>query len=122
MRKSKKKNNEKNDEIQKWINRIVLVTLAIVLPILYVYKQVMLKESGITICKIIIKRREPGGGFARGKQTIVEYFVNGKRYETSDFNSNPYSIGDCFKIEYGLKDPQMSNILWDEGKQPCLSE
>lgn len=120
--KSKRKNKKKKS-IQTKINWIISITLMIFLPIAYVHRRQMLKESGITICKVIDKRRKPILGIVRGKQATLEYYVDNHRYETIEWNSRDnYVVGDCFKIEYSFKKPKIADVLWDEGKQPCMSE
>ena len=122
MMKSTRKNKKKKS-IQTKINWVVSITLMIFLPIAYVHKRQMLKESGITICKVIDKRRKPIPGIVRGKQATLEYYVDNHRYETIEWNSSDnYVVGDCFKIEYSFKNPQIADVLWDDGKQPCMSE
>lgn len=123
MMKSTRRNKKKEKSIQTKINWIVSITLMIFLPIAYVHKRQMLKESGITICKVIDKRRKPGAGVVKGKQATLEYYVDNHRYETIEWNSRDnYVVGDCFKIEYSFKKDQIADVLWDEGKQPCMSE
>lgn len=80
MMKSTRKNKKKKS-IQTKINWIISITLMIFLPIAYVHKRQMLKESGVTICKIVGQRLRPGSSAFRGKQVIVEYFVDGQHYE-----------------------------------------
>ena len=122
MIKSTRKNKKKKS-IQTKINWIISITLMIFLPIAYVHKRQMLKESGVTICKIVGQQLRPGSSAFRGKQVIVEYFVDGQHYENIEFEpSVPYAIGDCFKLKYILEKPLIADVLWDEGKQPCMSE
>ena len=122
MIKSTRKNKKKKS-IKTKINWIISITLMIFLPIAYVHKRQMLKESGVTICKIVGQQLRPGSSAFRGKQVIVEYFVDGQHYENIEFEpSVPYAIGDCFKLKYSLEKPRIADVLWDEGKQPCMSE
>ena len=80
----------------------------------------MLEVSDTTICMVIKKYRKPGVGVARGQEGVVEYFISGKRYESTVWNSNDsYNIGDCFLLEYSVENPQISKVLWDKGKQDC---
>lgn len=121
--KNTRKDKKKGKSLQTKINWIVSISLIVLLPIAFVHKHLLLKESGVTICKIIGERRRPGSSAFRGKEVIIEYYVNGKCYESVTFKSSvPNTIGDCFKLEYSLKKPQISDTLWDEGKQPCLDE
>jgi len=87
----------------------ISIALMIFLPIAYVHKRQMLKESGVTICKIVGQQLRPGSSAFRGKQVIVEYFVDGQHYENIEFEpSVPYAIGDCFKLKYSLEKPRDS--------------
>ena len=121
--KSTRSPKKKEKSIQRKINWVVSIILIIFLPIAYIYKCQMLKESGITTCKVIDIRRKPGTGVVRGKQTTVEYFIDNQCYETIEWNSSDnYDIGDCFLLEYSFADPQIADVLWEKGKQPCMSE
>ena len=121
--KSTRSPKKKEKSIQRKINWVVSIILIIFLPIAYIYKCQMLKESGITTCKVIDIRRKPGTGVVRGKQTTVEYFIDNQCYETIEWNSSDnYAIGDCFLLEYSFADPQIADVLWEKGKQPCMSE
>lgn len=123
MMKNTRKDKKKGKSLQTKINWIVSISLIVLLPIAYVHKRQQLKESGFTICKVIDIRRKPGSGVFRGKQATVEYYVNNRRYETIEWNSSDdYAVGDCFKLEYSLEKPKIADVLWDEGKQPCLDE
>ena len=123
MMKSTRSPKKKEKSIQRKINWVVSIILIIFLPIAYIYKCQMLKESGITTCKVIDIRRKPGTGVVRGKQTTVEYFIDNQCYETIEWNSSDnYAIGDCFLLEYSFADPQIADVLWEKGKQPCMSE
>ena len=106
--------------MQQVINYTVVMVLLIVCIFSYCKKQKALEVSDITMCKVIKKYRKPGSGFVRGKETVVEYYVSGKRYEGTAWNSDDsYSIGDCFWLEYSVSSPKTFNILWDKGKQKC---
>ena len=121
--KSTRSPKKKEKSIQRKINWVVSIILIIFLPIAYIYKCQILKESGITTCKVIDIRRKPGTGVVRGKQTTVEYFIDNQCYETIEWNSSDnYAIGDCFLLEYSFADPQIADVLWEKGKQPCMSE
>lgn len=121
--KSTRSPKKKEKSMQTKINWVVSIILIIFLPIAYIYKCQMLKESGITTCKVIDIRRKPGTGVVRGKQATVEHFVDNQCYETIEWNSSDnYAIGDCFLLEYSFADPQIADVLWEKGKQPCMSE
>ena len=110
-------------KMQKRINCVVITIIAIIISVLFAYRYLMLEQSGITVCKVIEKSLKPGTGIVRGEQAIVEYYANGKLYKSIEWNSsNSYMVGDCFKLEYSIKNPQISKVLWSEGKQFCISE
>lgn len=121
--KSTRSPKKKEKSIQIKINWIVSIILIIFLPIAYVHKYQMLEESGITTCKVIDIRRKPGTGVVRGKQVTIEYSVDNQCYETISWHSSDScAVGDCFLLEYSLADPQIADVLWEKGKQACMSE
>ena len=114
----KKKRN--GNKVQRLINYVVPIVLIILWVTSYIKKQKALKLSNITTCRIVKKYQEPGRRIAKGKVTVVEYYVSGKRYECTVWKScSSYNIGDCLLLEYSIKNPQISEILWDKGKQDC---
>ena len=111
---------KQNDRIQQFINYTVVIVLAIVCAFSYFQQQKDLQVSGITLCKVIKKYRKPGAGFFRGKEALIEYYLSGKRYEGTVWNSSDiYNVGDCFWLEYSVNNPKTFNVLWDKGKQNC---
>lgn len=74
----------------------------------------MLKDSNITTCEVIYKRKRPGRGLT-GRVAGVLYYVENKEYRREYINSSDnYKIGDKFLIRYSIKDPGISEVLWDE--------
>ena len=115
-----KKKRKDDNKIQRRINFVVMISLLVICSLSYYHKQRMLEVSNTTICTVIKQHRRAGRGFAKSEETIVEYFVLGKRYESIELNSSDsYNIGDCYFIEYSIENPQISKVLWNKGKQKC---
>ena len=74
--KSTRSPKKKEKSMQTKINWVVSIILIIFLPIAYIYKCQMLKESGITVGKVINIYRRPGTGVARGKLARIVYYVD----------------------------------------------
>lgn len=119
-KKSDKIRKEKNDKGQQIFNYIIIITLSVVCTFSYCQKKRALEVSGFTICKVIKKYRKPVSGFARGDEAVIEYYVSGKRYEYAVWNSSDsYGVGDCFLLKYSIKNPEICEVQWDNGKQDC---
>nr|WP_320058453.1 hypothetical protein [uncultured Bacteroides sp.] len=75
-----------------------------------------MKNSSVTICKIV------GFGHSSGRASsevaIYEYRVNGKLYKSdSPFPSDKsIKIGDCYNLKYSIDDPQVTDVLFEDGK------
>ena len=122
--KSTRSPKKKEKSIQRKINWVVSIILIIFLPIAYIYKCQMLKESGITVGKVINIYLRHGTGVDLGKLARIVYYVDNHRYEINPFwhPGDNNTVGDCFLLEYSLADPQIADVLWEKGKQACMSE
>ena len=116
----KKSDKKKNDKAQQILNYIIITILTVVCTFSYCQKKRALEVSGFTICKVIKKYRKPVRGFARWYIAVIEYYVSGKRYEYEVPNSSDsYGVGDCFLLKYSIKNPEICEVQWDNGKQDC---
>ena len=119
-KKKKKSNKKKSDKGQQIFNYIIITILTVVFTFSYCQQKRALEVSGFTICKVIKKYRQPGRGFARGDLAVIEYYVSGKRYEdTVPNSSDSYGVGDCFLLKFSIKNPEICEVQWDNGKQDC---
>ena len=110
---SKKKNKHKKRDTDKILTIVIVSVLFVVCSVSYIHKTIMLKEYGVTTCVVVHRRNKPG--LSSGFLAKIEYYVNNKQY-THEFpnSSDDYKIGDCFKIRYSIKDPDICEVLWDE--------
>lgn len=117
----KKKNKKKNnDNDQRYFNYFIIVVIAALCITSYFRKKDAMKVTGIVICKLIRESPILGRSISIGKNVTLEYYVERKRYETIRRKpDDSYDIGDCFLLEYSIKDPEICEVLWDNGKQDC---
>ena len=119
-KKKKKSDKKKNDKAQQILSYIIITILTVVCTFSYCQQKRALEVSGFTICKVIKKYRKPVSGFARGDEAVIEYYVSGKRYEDTVWNSSDsYGVGDCFLLKFSIKNPEICEVQWDNGKQDC---
>ena len=110
---SKKKNKHKKRDTDKILTIVIVSVLIVVCSVSYIHQKKMLKEYGVTTCTVVDRRNKPG--LSSGFLAKIEYYVNNKQY-THEFpnSSDNYKIGDRFRIKYSIKDPNISEVLWDE--------
>lgn len=111
---TKKKSKSKKRDTDKILTIVIVSVLFVVCSVSYIHQKIMLKEYGVTTCVVVDRRKKPGKGFY-GYLAKIEYYVNDKQY-THEFpnSSDDYKIGDCFKIRYSIKDPDICEVLWDK--------
>ena len=116
----KKKKNKKNDNGQRYFNYFIIVVITALCITSYIRKKDAMKVKGIVICKLIRESPILGRSISIGKNITLEYYVERKRYETIRRKpDNSYDIGDCFLLEYSIKNPEICEVQWDKGKQNC---
>ena len=115
--------NKKKKLADKRAERIlrcaIVAVVSIVCIFFYYKKQKAMEVTEITICKIIDKISPSRIRRTYYWEALIEYYVDGKRYECSPRWNESYNIGDCLQVEYSVSDPEYCDVLWDRGKQDC---
>ena len=92
-----------------WIRNVFLAIIFYFGVKSYFYQKDAIKDSDITICTIT--------GFQGFKISYAqfEYEVNGVKYNSLDCNyPDSCRKWDQYKMKYSMKDPTVTEILWDE--------
>lgn len=103
----------------KSIFQIILTSLAVLVLFYFVQKgisyyedqkkQKLLAHSGVAM-GLIIKT-----GSMKGSYAVVEYFVDGKRYEKTEASpADDIKRGQRFEIKYSIDNPLDANILYEK--------
>lgn len=110
---TKKKSKHKKRDTDKILTIVIVSVLIVVCSVSYIRQKKMLKEYGVTTCVVVSINNEPGTRW--GYQYNVCYYVNDKKYhQRFSVSKKKYRIGDKFRIKYSIKDPDISEVLWDE--------
>jgi hypothetical protein len=67
-------------------------------------KELLSKNTEITFCKII------GFNTHKNVTNYLEYYVNGKKYETQPLGKRSVKIGEFYQIKYSKSNPEISEI------------
>ena len=120
MSRKKRKNTQKTSK-KDWFKVFIFCFSIILLisTITYFRRRSLEKHKVDGVCKIIdIKTRTRGSKNTYITESIVEYYVNNKRYLTSCSYSEDHSIGDCYSIIYSSINPDNMKVYFDK-KIPC---
>ena len=118
MKTGKKK---KENSTQKWINITVIIILIFLVGFGLIYRYSKLENSEITTCKIVGFGLSQGGHGLTPKVVYYEYYVKGILYKNDSFfpDDNSIKVGNCYKLKYSVGNPNISEVLFENGAIDC---
>jgi hypothetical protein len=104
------KNNLTSKQKKNTYQKILF--LVIIICGFFIYKQfdnnnrekLLSKNTDYTFCKVI------GYSTYKTTQNLVEYKVNGQKYETRPLSSRVFNIGEYYSIKYSKSNPEISEV------------